>query len=78
MDSFEEPDDFFGVPLEEFVSPYLLNQLEPQDIPYLRTLVICKLYDSIEDDVSKYAIAAQSILDDYRGTNRESQRSAPK
>ena len=78
MEYYEEPDEFFGVPLEEFVSPYLLKQLEPQDVPYLRTLLMCKLYDSIEDDFSEHAAAVKVILDGYRGTNRLSQKSAPK
>ena len=78
MEYFEEPDEFYGVPLEEFASPYLLRQLEPQDLPYLRTLVMCKLFDIEEENLNKYRAAAMSILDDYRGTNRESQRSAPK
>mgnify|MGYP006298859969 CR=1 FL=1 len=78
MDKFEEPDDFYGVPLEEFVSPYLLNQLEPEDIPYLRTLVICKLYDVEERQIARYHALASSILDGYRGTNQSLQKSAPK
>lgn len=78
MDQYQEPDDFYGVPLEQFASPYMLNQLEPEDIPYLRTIVMCKLLDIREDELQKYEQLTQSILGDYHGTNRVSQRSAPK
>ena len=78
MDMHEEPNEFYGVPLEEFVSPYLLSQLEPEDIPYLRTIVMCKLYDAQEDKVAQHIQQANAILDGFRGTSRESQRSAPK
>lgn len=78
MDQYQEPDDFYGVPIEQFASPYMLNQLEPEDVPYLRTIVMCKLLDIHEDELSKYETIAQSILGDYRGTNRVSQKYVPK
>jgi hypothetical protein len=74
----DEPDEFYGVPLEQFASPYMLNQLEPEDIPYLRTIVMCKLYDLEEDSLGSYEQLTQSILSDYRGTSRVSPKSAPK
>lgn len=78
MDMHEEPNEFYGVPLEEFVSPYLLSQLDKEDIPYLRTIVMCKLYDAQEDLIDQHSQQVRVMLDGFRGTSRESQRSAPK
>lgn len=74
----DEPDEFYGLPLERFADPYVLSQLEPDDIPYLRTIVFCKLYDVLDVDIDQYQAVAQSILSDFRGTNRLSPKSAPK
>lgn len=75
---FDEPDEIFGIPLEEFNSPHLLAQLDEQEISVLQTLVICKIYDQIEERIDTAASVTDVILSDYCGTNRQSRPSAPK
>lgn len=77
MDNYEEPDDFYGVPLEEFASAYLLNQLEDNEVQYLRSLIMCKLYD-IQDGDMKSLEQANVILSGFRGANQQPRPSVPK
>jgi hypothetical protein len=77
MDNYEEPDDFYGVPLEEFASAYLLNQLDDDEVCYLRSLIMCKLYD-IADQSDKSLDQASVILSGFRGANRQPRPSVPK
>ncbi len=77
MDEYEEPNEFYGVPLEQFTSRHLLNQLDEDEICHLRSLVMCKVYDILDEDL-KSLNQANVILSGFRGSNQRSQQSAPK
>jgi hypothetical protein len=77
MDDYQEPDELYGIPLEQFQSIELLRQLEFEDVMYLRSLVMCKLLD-IEDAKIKSLDDAAAILSGFSGTNRQSRPSVPK
>lgn len=74
---YDEPDEFYGVPLEQFNSMHLLSQLDEDEICYLRSLIMCKVYDIADDNLKSFD-QANSILAGFRGTSRQSQQSAPK
>ena len=78
MDQFEEPNEMYGVPIEQFTSPHLLKQLDGEEVLFLRSLVMCKIYDLVEQDIDKAKIVASVILDECRGSNPASRSSAPK
>lgn len=67
-EDFEEPNEFYGIPIEYFHKKHLLNQLDKEDLPYLRTIVMCKMYDLLEERLTDLSLAG-SILDDCGRTN---------
>ena len=68
-EDFEEPDQFYGIPIEHFHKKQLLDQLDKDDLPYLRTIVMCKMYDLLEERLTDLSLA-NSILDDCGRTNQ--------
>jgi hypothetical protein len=77
MDDCQEPDDFYGVPLEQFNCDDLLQQLDIDEVFYLRSLIMCKLQDMAEETIDSFD-QANVILAGYRGTNQQSRPSVPK
>lgn len=77
MDDYQEPDDFYGVPLEQFTDDGLLEQLDANELCYLRALIMCKLQDMVSETIDSLD-EANAILSGFRGTNQQSRPSVPK
>ncbi len=77
MDDYQEPDDFYGVPLEQFTSDDLLDQLDIMEVYYLRSLIMCKMHDIMDEKMDSLE-QANAILSGFLGTNRQSRPSVPK
>lgn len=77
MNEYQEPDDFYGVPLEQFLDQDLLEQLDIDEVFYLRSLIMCKMQDLIDKSIDSLD-TANAILSGFRGTNQQSRPSVPK